>query len=207
MSNYKLKIWGWEFDGSAHKLTNDEVETLNNFKTEKGYNDLSESGWELEEVIQDWSPHDTNWWVMSKPFFENVTTFILEDNDGNEVWSVKVDELSDIYDLSEEHGIDEDGFDEPTENRDGYPSDGQENILLYYEVNKGIISTFSIESDNEPKPTDFSVVGGSIETPENEIEYIDRVWYKNQELEWDYDDQYVNGKSLEIKLYTLSDVS
>jgi hypothetical protein len=206
MGQYKLRVWGWEFDGSAHKLTNEEVENVKTFLKEHGYDTLSDAGWSLEEVLDNWSPHDTNWWSLSRPFFEDKTTFILTDMDGNEIWEAKVGELGDIYDLADANGIEVDGFDEQTTLTDAYPYEGQENILFYYETNKGTIGSLLLECDEVPQPKDFAVVGGNIETPENEIEYIDRVWFKNTELEWDYDDEFTNGKGMDIKLYTLDDV-
>ena len=57
------------------------------------------------------------------------------------------------------------------------------------------------DSDKEPKPEDFSVMGGGIDTPEGEWDFISRFFFKDKLLE--IDDWLDNsGKSTTMEIYT-----
>jgi hypothetical protein len=40
-----------------------------------------------------------------------------------------------------------------------------------------------------------------------DYEYMDKMFYKNQELEKDFEDEWISGKSLDIYVFTLEDVN
>jgi len=65
---------------------------------------------------------------------------------------------------------------------DAYPHDAKPNILLYYQELRGTLVSFTIETDTQPKPTDFALTSRSLETPKYEIELVDKVLYNGQLL-------------------------
>jgi hypothetical protein len=124
--------------------------------------------------------------------------FILEDANGKEISTFKLDELTDHYEVDEDY---------ESKSCNAYPEeDGEENILLYMEEYKGIVYGLSFESDEQPTPKDFSYIPGSIYTPEGDLDFIDKVFFKGKELEVDFDFQDTKGKNLTVQIWTLNDV-
>lgn len=199
MAKYQLKVYGWELNASAHQLTDQEVEDLREYQEDNGYDDLSEMAWDIETVVEDYEPYSTNMWVMDKPMDNDALTFILSDENGNEISQFGLDEMTDHYEIDEDYeSID----------YKGYPTEGEEeNILLFLEEGKGVVYGFNFESDEVPTPKDFSVTPGTIGTPEQDWDIIDKVFFKGKELEVDYDFQGTNGKALTVQLWTLNDVN
>jgi hypothetical protein len=206
MNKYKLIVNGFQFDGHAHKLTESEVLKILKLQEGDKVKNLALVHDEIENLLEDYSLSESNWWSMIAPFAYWFTTFTLIDEFEKPIWTVKLKELGDIYDLSDKYQINNEGFDEPKETRDAYPCEGYENILFTFHENKGCLGGFCFESEDEPTKNDFAVVVGTIETPENEIEYLDRFYFRGQELEWDYDYEDVKGKEFTVKVYRLEDV-
>lgn len=199
MSKYKLRIHGWELNASAHSLTNEEVDNLKEYQEENGHNDLSEMAWEIETVVDGYEPFSTNMWVIDVPMDNDRLSFILEDENGQEVTTFNLDDMTDHYEIDEDY----DG-----RNLNGYPEEGgDENILLFLEENKGVVYGFNLESEEVPTTKDFSYIRGSIETPDGDWDFVDKVFFKGTELEVDYDFQDTRGKALTVQLWTLDDVN
>lgn len=199
MRKYQLKIYGWELNASAHSLTNQEVEDIKLFQDENGYDDLSDMAWDIETIVESYEPFSTNMWVIDKPIDNEKLTFILSDENGNEIITFGLDEMTDHY-----------GIDENYESIDyhGFPSEGQnENILLFLEENKGIVYGFNFESEEVPTPKDFSYIPGTIGTEDGDWDFIDKVFFRGNELEIDYDFQSTNGKALTVQIWTLNDIN
>jgi hypothetical protein len=199
MAKYKLRLHGWELNASAHSLTNEQVENLKEYQEENGNDDLSEIAWEIETVVEEYEPFNTNMWVIDVPMDNDKLTFILEGEDGEEVTTFKLDDMTDHYEIDEDYDSD---------SRNGYPEEGgDENILLFLEENKGIVYGFNLESEEVPTAKDFSYVRGSIDTPDGEWDFVDKVFFKGTELEVDFDFQETRGKALTVQLWTLNDVN
>lgn len=199
MAKYKVRLHGWELNASAHSLTNEQVEDLKKYQEENGNEDLSEIAWEIETVVEEYEPFNTNMWVIDVPMDNDKLTFILEGEDGEEVTTFKLDDMTDHYEIDEDYDSD---------SRNGYPEEGgDENILLFLEENKGIVYGFNLESEEVPTAKDFSYVRGSIDTPDGEWDFVDKVFFKGTELEVDFDFQETRGKALTVQLWTLKDVN
>ena len=199
MTKYKLRLHGWELNASAHSLTNEQVEDLKEYQEENGNEDLSEIAWEIETVVEEYEPFNTNMWVIDVPMDNDKLTFILEGEDGEEVTTFKLDDMTDHYEIDEDYDSD---------SRNGYPEEGgDENILLFLEENKGIVYGFNLESEEVPTAKDFSYIRGSIDTPDGEWDFVDKVFFKGTELEVDFDFQETRGKALTVQLWTLKDVN
>lgn len=198
MAKYKLRVHGWELNASGHSLTNDQVDDLKDYQEENGHDELSEMAWEIETVVDGYEPFSTNMWVIDVPMDNDRLSFILEDENEQEVTTFKLDDMTDHYEIDEDY----DG-----KNYNGYPEEGgEENILLFLEENKGVVYGFNLESEEVPTAKDFSYVRGSIETPDGDWDFVDKVFFKGTELEIDYDFQDTIGKALTVQLWTLKDV-
>ncbi len=198
MSKYKLRVHGWELNASAHSLTNEEVDNLKEYQEENGHDDLSEMAWEIETVVDGYEPFSTNMWVIDVPMDNDSLSFILEDENEQEVTTFKLDDMTDHYEVDEDYD---------SKNYNGYPEEGgDENILLFLEENKGVVYGFNLESEEVPTAKDFSYIRGSIETPDGDWDFVDKVFFKGTELEVDHDFQDTRGKALTVQLWTLNDL-
>ena len=202
MAKYQLLVNGYGLDGSAHTLTDEEVQTILSFKEKEGHKTLDEMYMDLPEILEDYDHYMTNYWVTTTAIDSERLHFVLVDEQENVVWDVKQDEMDRFMENFEYP----ENADEHIKEIDAYPHEGKENILLVYETVKGTMFGFNIESDEQPKPSDFAVTGQSMETPNYEEQLIDKVFFKGQELERNYDEEHFWGKSLTVELFTMDDL-
>jgi hypothetical protein len=193
---------GYGLDGSAHTLTDEEVQTILSFKEKEGHKTLDEMYMDLPEILEDYDHYMTNYWVTTTAIDSERLHFVLVDEQENVVWDVKQDEMDRFMENFEYP----ENADDHIKEIDAYPHEGKENILLVYETVKGTMFGFNIESDEQPKPSDFAVTGQSMETPNYEEQLIDKVFFKGQELERNYDEEHFWGKSLTVELFTMDDL-
>jgi hypothetical protein len=205
MDKYSLLVNGTGFDGSAHVLTSEEVQKIRDFQVEAGYDSLGELYSDLPELLDGYDHYDTNYWVRSTAMATPRLHFVLVDDDEKIVWDVKPEELSDVNDETIGFKFPEDAEDHIKE-IDAYPHEGKENILLVYEETKGTMIDFVVESDEVPKPSDFSFTIQSLETPEYELEMVDKVFFKGNQLEPVYEQENYSGKGLTIEIFTMDDL-
>lgn len=202
MAKYKLLVNGYGLDGSAHTLTDQEVQTILSFKEKEGYESLDEMYMDLPEILEDYDHYMTDYWVTTTAFANDRLRFVLVDEKEEVVWDAKfedLDRLMEKFDYSED-------AEDHTKEIDAYPHEGKENILLVYETVKGTMFGFEIESEEQPKPTDFAATIQSMETPNYEEELVSKVFFKGVELERSYDQELFWGKGLTIELFTMDDL-
>jgi hypothetical protein len=202
MAKYKLLVNGYGLDGSAHTLTDEEVQTILSFKEKEGHKTLDEMYMDLPEILEDYDHYMTNYWVTTTAIDSERLHFVLVDEQENVVWDVKQDEMDRFMENFEYP----ENADEHIKEIDAYPHEGKENILLVYETVRGTMFGFDIESDEQPKPSDFAVTGQSMETPNYEEQLIDKLFFKGQEMERNYDEETYRGKSLTVELFTMDDL-
>jgi hypothetical protein len=205
MAKYSLLVNGTGFDGSAHVLTSEEVQKIRDFQVEAGYDTLEEIYSELPELLDGYDHYDTNYWVTSTAMVTPRLHFVLVDENEEVVWDVKPEELSFVNDETIGFTFPEDAEDR-TKEIDGYPHEGKENILLVYEETKGTMVDFVVESDGIPNPTDFSFTILSLETPDYELELVDKVFFKGSQLEPVYEKENYTGKGLTVEIFTVDDL-
>lgn len=206
MAKYKLCVLGLGMEGCAHTLTNEEVQKLRDYKDENSIDEYSQIYSELPEILENFEHGNTNWWTASRPYVNSSLRFVLKNQNDEVLWEKPHTETSDVYVLNEKYGLPED-FENATENIDAYPNDGHENILCIIEDVKGTICNYILESEEVPVVEDFGFTSPSLESPVFDYENIDKMFYKNQELEKDFEDELIKGKSLDIYVFTLEDVN
>jgi hypothetical protein len=197
---YKVEFYGWEMNANAYSVTDEQVGDIREVMESNGYSELWEFRNEFEEVGVS-SSDEGDLFHISKPFYNSTFWGRVFDEDGNEVLKINYKDLGDLYD----HVGDDDDIEKlyPYENYVALPEflDNTDNVLLIIDENKGGLFECSFESDETPKASDFSLIGGTIETPVGEWDFISRVFFKDQELEVeDYLDN--SGKSATIEIYT-----
>lgn len=203
MTNYKLLIYGFGIDGSAHVLTSEEVQKIRDFQQESGYDSLVDLYTELPMLLEGYDHYDTNYWVASTPIATPSFRLVLLDENDEVLWEAKMEELSKTFMDDFEYPED---ADDHSKLIDAFPYDEKPNILLVYEEVKGTLVDFTIESEEQPKPLDFAVTVQSMETPEYELELVDKVFFKGSQLERQYDKEHYWGKGLNVELFTLEDL-
>jgi len=205
MAKYKLLVLGWGMEGLAHDLTPSEVEKLRSHKETMGYEEFNQMYAELPDLLDDFDHSLPNWWMASRAYVNDALRFVLKDENDTVLWEKKWGELGNLYDLFEKYTLPE-NFEDYSEMLDAYPHNEHENILCIIEDVKGTLNNYNIESDEVPTPEDFGFNSICIESPIFDYEVVNKVFFKNQELEKDYDDEWVNGKSLDVYVFTLEDV-
>lgn len=197
---YTVEFYGWEMEAQGYSLTNEQVEGVVDLMDEMDVDELWEVRSEMEDIgIDIWDAPDL--FHISKPFYNDSFWGQVKDEGGNIVCEINYNELGDLYD----HVGDDDDIEEkyPYENYIALPEflDDTDNVLLIVDENKGGLFETSFESDTIPTPSDFSLMGGTIETPEGEYDFISRVFFKDQNLEAeDYLDN--RGKAATVEIYT-----
>lgn len=192
---YKIKTYGWSFEAIGITLTDEQVELVKKEMENEGYDELHEIRFELDPLL-DIDIWDGDLFHMTKPFNNGSLYFQIEDESGN---VVKEFEIGDIPNPN-------DSEDEPEYVLiDAFPkTEGDKNILLTIDENKGGIFEFEIESDEIPQENDFSYIMGSIETPDGDWDFIDEITYKNEVCEIvDYLDN--TGKASTIEIFYSED--
>ena len=200
MAKYKVEFYGWEMEAQGHSLSDEQVEQVRELMEDNGYDELWEIRSEMEDIgIDIWGEGDL--FHVSKPHYNATFWGKVFDEDGNVVLEIDYKDLGDMYDYIG----DDDKIEElyPYENYIALPEflDGTDNVLLVVDENKGGLFECSFESDELPKSSDFSLMGGTVETPEGDWDFISRVFFKDIELEpEDYLDNY--GKAATLEIYT-----
>ena len=202
MAKYKLLVNGLGLDGSAHVLTDAEVQTILSYKEKEGHKTLDEMYMDLPEILEDYDHYMTNYWVTTTAIGSESLHFVLVNENDEVVWDAKSEE----FDRFMENFEYPDSADEHEKEIDAFPHEGKENILLVYETIKGTMFGFDIESDEEPKPTDFAVNFQTMETPEYEESLVSKMFFKGKELERNYDEETYRGKNLTVELFTMDDI-
>lgn len=177
-------------------LTDEQVLKIKEFMTENGYENLWEARFELDGLL-DIDIWDGELFHLSKAFDNGVMHFVIEDEEGKEV--LKFD-IQDILALDEV--IDDYYTHNSLEEYDAFPNkNGNNNVLLMVDENKGGLYYMNFESDDVPTAEDFTFMTGSIVTPEGDYDYIDKIFFKTVELEIeDYLDN--SGKASTVELFT-----
>ena len=197
---YTVEFYGWEMEAQAYSVDDIQVDQVMELMDDHGADELWEVRSELEDIgIDIWDTPDL--FHISKPFYNDTFWGQVKDEEGNIVCEIEYNELGDLYD----HVGDDDDIEEmyPYENYIALPEflDDTDNVLLIVDENKGGLFESSFESDTVPTSSDFSLMGGTVETPEGEYDFISRVFFKDQELEAeDYLDN--RGKAATVELYT-----
>ncbi len=203
MAKYKLLVNGYGLDGSAHTLTEEEVQKILSFKEKEGYKNLDEMYMDLPEILEDYDHYTTNYWVTTTAIATESLHFVLVSENDDVIWDAKLEELDRMMENFQYPENAEDHVKEI----EAYPHDGKENILLVYETVKGTMFAIEVESEEGPKPTDFAVTIQSLETPKYEEELVSKVFFKGQEMERNYDEETFRGKSLTVELFTMDDLN
>jgi len=197
---YTVEFYGWEMEAQGYSVDDIQVDQVMELMEDHGADELWEVRSELEDIgIDVWDTPDL--FHISKPFYNDTFWGQVKDEEGNIVCEINYNELGDLYD----HVVDDDDIEEmyPYENYIALPEflDDTDNVLLIVDENKGGLFESSFESDTVPTSSDFSLMGGTVETPEGEYDFISRVFFKDQELEAeDYLDN--RGKAATVELYT-----
>jgi hypothetical protein len=202
MAKYKLLVNGYGLDGSAHTLTDQEVQAILSFKEKEGHKTLDEMYMDLPEILEDYDHYMTNYWVTTTAFAGDRLHFVLLNENEDVIWDAKLEEL----DRTMENFEYPENAEDHVKEIDAYPHEGKENILLVYETIKGTMFGIDIESEREPKPTDFAVTIQSMEMPGSEEELVSKIFFKGVELERNYDSEFFRGKGLTVELFTMDDL-
>lgn len=196
MEKYKLNCYGWSFEAVGKSLTDEQVSVILDTMKEQEAESVSQIRFDLEELlgIDIW---DGELFHLSQAFDNNTMHFVVENEEGEEVLKFEINEMSDLPDdyYEDNEFLDYDAF--PKE-------DGPRNVYLSVDENKGGIYQMEFESDELPKPEDFTYTRGSIGTPNGDWDFVDKIRFKGNELEiLDWLDN--NGKASTLEIFTHDD--
>ncbi len=196
MAKYKLNCYGWSLEAIGKSLTDEQVKKIEDLMKKAGYEELWEVRYDLEELL-DIDIWDGELFHVSKAFDNGTMYFTVEDDMEKQVLSFDIDqtgELDENY-YEENDYVGYDSFPNETEPR---------NVYLSVDENKGGLYYMEFDSEEIPKPEDFTYTTGSIETPNGDWDFIDKIFYKGEELEIvDWLDN--SGKSSTLEIFTHDD--
>jgi hypothetical protein len=196
MAKYKLNCYGWSLEAIGKSLTDEQVKKIEDLMKKDGYEELWEVRYDLDNLL-DIDIWDGELFHISKAFDNGTMYFMIEDDMEKEVLSFDIDETGDLdenYHKENEYV----GF-------DAFPKEDElRNVYLSVDENKGGLYYIEFESDEVPTAKDFTYSTGSIETPNGYWDFIDKIFYKGQELEIvDWLDN--SGKSSTLEIFTHDD--
>ena len=196
MAKYKLNCYGWSLEAIGKSLTDEQVKKIEDLMKKAGYEELWEVRYDLEELL-DIDIWDGDLFHVSKAFDNGTMYFTVEDDMEKQVLSFDIDqtgELDENY-YEENDYVGYVSFPNETEPR---------NVYLSVDENKGGLYYMEFDSEEIPKPEDFTYTTGSIETPNGDWDFIDKIFYKGEELEVvDWLDN--SGKSSTLEIFTHDD--
>ena len=195
---FTVNTYGWEIEAVGHKLTDSQFDKIQALMEVNGYEELTEVRHDLESesIIAD--IYDPDLFHLSAPLDNETMNFFILDELGKEVVTFDLSDTTDVYDY---FGDDLDPDEEFGSNDHLSIPDmlGCENILLIYDENKGGLGIFEIECNELPKPEDFTYRGGSIGTPEYDLDFVAQLFFKGKLIEpIDYLDNSGKASTLEI---------
>ena len=198
MTKYKLNCYGWSLEAIGKTLTDEQIKKIEDLMKKAGYEELWEVRHDLDELL-DIDIWDGDLFHVSKAFDNGTMYFTVEDDMEKEVLSFDIDETGEL---------DEDYYDKNDYvNYDTFPKDKKlqpRNTYLSVDENKGGLYYMEFESDEVPSSKDFTFTTGCIETPNGDWDFIDKVFYKGEELEIvDWLDN--SGKSSTLEIFTHDD--
>jgi hypothetical protein len=196
MAKYKLNCYGWSLESIGKSLTDEQVKKIEDLMKRAGYEELWEVRYDLEELLEIdiW---DGDLFHVSKAFDNGTMYFTVEDDMEKQVLSFDIDQTGEL---------DENYYEENDYNGyDSFPNEDEpRNVYLSVDENKGGLYYMEFETDEIPNPKDFTFTTGSIETPNGDWDFIDKIFYKGEELEVvDWLDN--SGKSSTLEIFTHDD--
>ena len=198
MTKYKLNCYGWLLEAIGKTLTDEQVKKIEDLMKKAGYEELWEVRHDLDDLL-DIDIWDGDLFHVSKAFDNGTMYFTVEDDMEKEVLAFDLDETGDL---------DEDYYEKNEYvNYDTFPKDKKlqpRNTYLSVDENKGGLYYMEFESDEVPSSKDFTFTTGCIETPNGDWDFIDKIFYKGEELEIvDWLDN--SGKSSTLEIFTHDD--
>ena len=196
MAKYKLNCYGWSLEAIGKSLTDEQVKKIEDLMKKAGYEELWEVRNDLNELL-DIDIWDGDLFHVSKAFDNGTMYFTVEDDMEKEVLSFDIDETGEL---------DEDYYDKNDYvNYDTFPKDKKlKPRNMSVDENKGGLYYMEFETDEVPTAKDFTYSTGSIDTPNGDWDFIDKIFYKGQELEIvDWLDN--SGKSSTLEIFTHDD--
>lgn len=196
MAKYKLNCYGWSLEAIGKSLTDEQVKKIEDLMKKAGYEELWEVRHDLDELL-DIDIWDGDLFHVSKSFDNGTMYFTVEDDMEKEVLSFDIDETGEL---------DEDYYEENDYvGYDAFPKENKpRNVYLSVDENKGGLYYMEFETDEVPSPKEFTYTTGSIETPNGDWDFIDKIFYKGKELEIvDWLDN--SGKSSTLEIFTHDD--
>ena len=198
MAKYKLNCYGWSLEAIGKTLTDEQVKKIEDLTKKAGYEELWEVRYDLDDLL-DIDIWDGDLFHVSKAFDNGTMYFTVEDDTEKKVLSFDIDESGEL----DENYYDKNDY----VNYDTFPKDKKlqpRNTYLSVDENKGGLYYMEFESDDVPSSKDFTYTTGCIETPNGDWDFIDKIFYKGEELEIvDWLDN--SGKSSTLEIFTHDD--
>jgi hypothetical protein len=196
MAKYKLNCYGWSLEAIGKSLTDEQVKKIEDLMKKAGYEELWEIRHDLDELL-DIDIWDGDLFHISKAFDNGTMYFTVEDDMEKEIVTFDIDQTGDL----DENYYEENSY----VGYDAFPKEDEpRNVYLSVDENKGGLYYMEFETDEIPSPQDFTFTTGSIETPNGDWDFIDKIFYKGEELEvTDWLDN--SGKSSTLEIFTHDD--
>lgn len=176
---YQLRALGYCVETTAHRLSAGEVEKVREWCETEGCSTDEIMG-NLEETLEGYNCYSTNLWQSGiVPIVDSVRLVLLDDKE-NEILTIAKPRAR-VGRTANKHAL-------RVDRKDG-------NVLVYFEEYKGLVATWTLESDTIPSAKDFAVDTDRIVVDGDATEFIDGVRFRGEEIERDYDEEDIRGKA------------
>jgi hypothetical protein len=192
MAEYRLSLYGWEIEASAHRITRSELEKIVVFMKTSEITNLTNASTEIESILDGYTTNNTNFWSVSRPIaIPGHTHLTLNEKVGIEIFSINLEDIQLFQDLNIP---------------DAYSAIpkrpvGSEAILFSAIENKGTVCAYHFESSTVPTLRDFKYSVNYIHTPKAKFRIIDRIQFKGTELLPNFDETETVEKSSLLEIY------
>lgn len=196
MAKYKLECYGWEIEAMALSLTEEQVEDIQILMEDNGYDEISEARFELEDIGIDL--YESDIFHLSKPMYNEKLWFKVVNEAEEEVIKFSIEDIVHIEEVIDDF--------EPNDVFIAIPEAGKiERILFCIDEWKGALFYMAFETDDVPTLQDFAYSGNCIETPDDEWDFVEELYFKGKRLNvTDYFDK--SGKGSVMGLWALDDI-
>jgi len=174
---FELRALGYSFEVTAHRLNAKELQKVKEYCEQEGIS-VGEDVGDLEEVLSTYNRYDTNLWQISTVPIVGSCVFGLYNSDNHEIFTIK------------------DPRTQSTLGRENYVAKkGKGDVVVACEEYKGTSAVWALTCDGIPLKSAFNFRLGSVSIDGDKTFFVEGVDYKGQELEREYDDEFLVGKA------------
>lgn len=191
MNKYYVKAIGWSMEATGQILTKAEVAFLKKWGRENDYEFDNLPG-QLEDVLEGYNCYHTNAWQTGCVTLFDNTRFFVFDEGGR----TSIALTAPLIKNSKTKFYHEKGLDMIYKLKARY-----NRLLVYFEEYKGVSAVWELNSEDFPKPEDFTISYAKFGLAKESFTFVTNLEFRGKILDRDYDLELSDGKASYSKIY------